>query len=148
LITVQFKLIPTVEQDKQLRQTVSEYISSGNDLLDYCGAQVKMPKLSSASFVAALPSAVKNEVVNSVKSIMKKHKLGKCKSLPVLRKPVSTWNNQNFRLEADCVEFPVWADGRSKRIQVHAVIHDYQRDRLKGKLGSLRITQKSGKWIA
>ena len=145
MITVQFKLIPTVEQERLLRQTVSEYISSGNDLLDYCGAQIKMPKLSSSSFIAPLPSAVKNEVVNAVKSIVKKHKLGTCKSLSVLRKPIATWNNQNFKLAGDCIEFPVWVDGRSKRIQVRAIIHDYQRDRLKGKLGSLRITRKNWK---
>ena len=148
MITVQFKIIPTAEQEKLLRQTVSEYISSANDLLDYCGAQVGMPKLSSSSFIAPLPSAVKNEVVNAVKSIMRKHERGTCKTLPVLRNPVSTWNNQNYKLTGDNIEFPVWSDGRSKRIQVKAVIHNYQRDRLKGKLGSLRITQRNGKWIA
>jgi len=107
-----------------------------------------MPKLSSSSFVAPLPSAVKNEVVNTVKSIVLKHRRGACKSMPVLRKPIATWNNQNYRLEGDVVAFPVWVDGRSKRILVRAVIHDYQRSRLSGKLGSLRISQKSGRWIA
>ena len=148
MITAQFKLMPTKEQEGLLYQTVSEYISSVNDLLDYCCAQTVTPKLSSSSFVAPLPSAVKNEVVNTVKSIHQKYKRGTCRSLPVLRKPVATWNNQNYRLEGDSIIFPVWADGKSKRIQVKAIIHDYQRDRLKGKLGSLRITQKNGKWIA
>jgi transposase len=33
-------------------------------------------------------------------------------------------------------------------VEVQALLTDYQRDRLTGKLGSLRITQKSGKYIA
>jgi len=137
-----------VQQDKLLHETAEEYISSANDLIDYCCAQAGTPKLSSSSFIAPLPSAVKNEVVNTVRSIIAKYKRGVCKTLPVLRKQIVTWNNQNYRLEGDAIEFPVWMDGKSKRIQVRAVITDYQRDRLKGKPGSLRITQKSGKWIA
>jgi len=148
VITVQFKIIPTAEQEKLISQTVSEYVSSANDLIDYCGTQSGVPKLSTSSFIAPLPSAVKNEVVNSVKSMIQKHERGSCKTLPVLRNKVATWNNQNYKLTGDSIEFPVWVDGRSKRIHVIAVIHDYQRDRLKGRLGSLRITQKSGKWIA
>ena len=148
MITVQIKLIPTAGQEKLLFQTMAEYISSANDLLDYCCAQAGTPKLSSSSFIAQLPSAVKNEVVNTVKSIILKHKRGTCKSLPVLRKPVATWNNQNFKLEGGCIGLPVWAGGKSKRIHVKAAIHGYQCEKLKGKLGSLRITRKNGKWIA
>ena len=148
MITVQLKLIPTDGQENLLKQTAAEYISSANDLLEYCCAQVGVPKLSSSSFSAPLPSAVKNEVVNTVKSILRKHKNGVCATLPVLRKPVATWNNQNYRLENDSVEFPVWADGKSTRIRVRAEITDYQRERLDGKTGSLRITCKNGKWMA
>jgi IS605 OrfB family transposase len=107
-----------------------------------------MPKLSSASFKAVLPSAVKNEVVNSVRSIMKKHSNGTCKSIPILKKPVVTWNNQNYKLMGDMISFPVIVDGKSRRISISAEITQYQRDRLTGKLGSLRITLKNGKWIA
>ena len=148
MITVQFKLIPDAQQEKLLTGTVTEYISAANDLIDYCCTQVRVPKLSSSSFVASLPSAVKNEVVNTVKSILQKHRRGTCKSLPVLRKPVSTWNNQNYRLTGDSIEAPMWVDGKSKRITIKALIGSYQRERLGGKLGSLRITCKNGKWIA
>jgi len=148
LITVQFKLLPTNEQERVLRRTTTEYISCANDLIDYCRGQTDKPKLSSASFDAALPSAVKNEVVNTVKSIVRKYERGKCESLPVLRKPVATWNNQNYRLLYSAIELPVWVGGKSKRISIKAVAVDYQRDRLSEKLGSLRITQKNGKWIA
>ena len=148
MITIQFKLQPSFEQEKLLRDTAIEYVSSVNDLIDYCCAQNRAPKLSSASFAAALPSAVKNEVVNTVRSILQKYSRGSCKSLPVLRKPVVTWNNQNYRVGDSSIAFPVWVDGKSKRIIVKALISDYQRVRLGGNLGSLRITRKNGKWIA
>lgn len=148
MITVQFKIIPTVAQEVLLLKTTKEYISCANDLLDYICGQTEMPKLSSSSFSAHLPSAVKNEVCNAVKSIWKKYKKGVCVSLPVLRKPIATWNNQNYKLSDNAIEFPVCADGKSKRISVNAVITSYQIDRISGKLGSLRITQKNGKWMA
>ena len=75
MITVQFKIKPTKEQEILLKNTVNSYISSVNNLIDYiCGqVDINIKKLSSASFKAALPSTVKNEVVNAVKSILKKY---------------------------------------------------------------------------
>jgi IS605 OrfB family transposase len=81
-------------------------------------------------------------------SIVKKYKRGVCEVLPVVKKPVITWNNQNFKIVKNTLSFPIWIDGRSKRISVACVLTDYQLERLNTKLGSLRITQKNGKWIA
>ena len=148
MITIQFKLLPNAQQDRLLQETVEEYVSSANDLIDYCNTQMRVPRLSSSSFSASLPSAVKNEVANTVNSIMRKHERGACVTLPVLRKLVGTWNNQNYKLQDGCIIFPVWADGKSTRIKVDAAIEEYQRKRLIGKLGSFRLTQKNGKWIA
>jgi len=148
LLRVQFKLLPDAQQDKLLHETAEEYISSANDLIAYCRAQMQTPVLSSSSFSAPLPSAVKNEVVNTVKSILRKYEGGTSLTLPILRKPIATWNNQNYKLQDGCIIFPVWIDGKSKRIKVDAAIDGYQRERLGGKLGSLRLTQKNGKWIA
>ena len=105
-------------------------------------------KISSASFQAELPSAVKNEVINAAKSVVKKYKSGVCDSFPVLKRPVITWNNQNYRLDGDILSFPLWIDGQSRRVYIPAVLTAYQRERLQSRLGSLRITQKNGKWIA
>jgi len=135
-------------QENLLLQTTKEYISCANDLIDYCCGQSILPKLSTSSFKAVLPSAIKNEVVNTVKSILRKYKRGTVESLPILRKAVATWNNQNYRFSDSSIEFPVLVEGRSKRISIPAIVADYQKDRLTGKLGSLRITQKNGKWIA
>ena len=148
MITVQFKLLPLSAQEIMLQQITKEYIYSVNALVDYCCRQVKIPKLSSASFRANLPSAVKNEVCNTVKSILRKYQRGKCDSLPVLQKPIATWNNQNYKIADTAIEVPIMIDGKVKRVTFKAIITEYQRKRLSSKLGSLRITQKNGKWIA
>ena len=54
----------------------------------------------------------------------------------------------NFILQSTKISFPVWKDGKSTRIVVKAIITDYQETLLTNKLGTLRITQKSGKYIA
>ncbi len=148
MVTVQCKLLPTATQTALLQQTTAEYIASANDLIDYCISQISLPHLSSTTFRAALPSSVKNEVVNTVKSILKKHTRGVTKSLPVLRKPMATWNNQNYRIGENAIVFPVFVEGKSHRISVAAEITEYQKERLVGKLGTMRITQKNGKWMA
>lgn len=68
--------------------------------------------------------------------------------IPQLKKPVVIWNNQNYALKGDLLSFPVIIAGKSKRIEVKTILTEYQRNRLIGKLGSLRITRKSGKYIA
>lgn len=148
MITVQFKLSPTKDQEKCLCQTMHEFVASVNGLVSYISGQETMPKLSSARFRARLPSSVKSEVILSAKSVYQKYRKGVGKSLAVLKKPVCTWNNQNFKIKQDGIEFPVLIEGKSKRISVKATITEYQRERLRGKLGTLRITQKNGKWIA
>ena len=148
MITVQFKLLPTPEQAELLRLTSMEFIKSVNDLVSYLDQQSATPKLSSASFEAKLPSAVKSEVVNTAKSVYRKYRRGKCKSMPILKKPIIQWNNQNYRVKENSIEFPLWINGKSQRIAVNAIITEYQAQRLTGKLGSLRITPKNGKWIA
>lgn len=148
MITVQFKLMPTSQQQNHLYQITKEYIDTVNDLVDYITAQDIMPKLTSARFQAKLPSSVKSEAILASQSICKKHKKGVCKSIPILKKPVCTWNNQNYQIKENSIEFPVLIDGKCKRISVKATMTEYQLKRLIGKLGTLRITQKSGKWIA
>ena len=44
--------------------------------------------------------------------------------------------------------FPVWFNGKSKRISVKTNLTNYQTGLLQNKFGTLRITQKSGKYIA
>jgi IS605 OrfB family transposase len=148
MITIQFKLNPTYEQAKLLHSSAKEYISLVNALTSQIISSEKALKLSSSGVSALLPSAVKNEAINAAKSIAAKYMRGICESIPILKKQVITWNNQNYRIEKDSLSIPLWIDEKSQRISIAGVITKYQLERLSGKLGSLRITQKSGKWIA
>ena len=46
------------------------------------------------------------------------------------------------------MRFPVLVNGKSTRINMPVLLSTYQLEKLNGKLGTLRITEKSGKWIA
>lgn len=148
MITVQFKLTPTIEQAQKLSSSSVEYIRCVNNIVRSIVSAEEPIKPTSATVQAILPSAVKNEAIRAAKSVVAKFKKGKCDSLPILKKPVITWNNQNFKIEKDKISFPLLIDGKSKRIQVSCVLTDYQRERLNAKHGTLRITLKNGKWIA
>jgi putative transposase len=102
-------------------------------------------KLTSKDIKANLPSAVKNQAIQDARSVYRKYK--KTDKLPILKKPVCIWNNQNYKIN-DYLSFPVFINGKSKRIKVKAMLTDYQKQQLNNKLGTLRITKKSDKWIA
>ncbi|QGG48339.1 RNA-guided endonuclease TnpB family protein [Heliorestis convoluta] len=159
-ITVKVKLEPTKEQSVQLLTTTREYIRLVNQIVsDYVFVDSYL-KYTSKDVVADLPSAVKNQAIRDAKSVFSKYKKNvfdnsklapekqKEVKVPVLKKPVAIWNNQNYSLKGNILSFPVWIDGKSKRISVKVILTDYQQNRLTGKRGSLRITQKAGKYIA
>ena len=156
MITVQFKINPTSEQTRVLETAAKEYINCVNTLSVRISESTELLKLSSASVQAELPSAVKNEAINTAKSVVDRYRRGKCESLPALKKPVITWNNQNYSMTDKSLSFPMWIDGKSKRVTIPMILTEYQRERLHGRiadnppprLGSLRITQKNSKWIA
>lgn len=159
-ITVKVKLEPTKEQSELMKATTTEYIKLVNQIVsDFVEADTKL-KYTSKTVVAGLPSAVKNQAIQEEKSVFLKYKknirantrlkTGNLKEVkvPVLKKPVAIWNNQNYSLKRNLLSFPILIDGKSKRVEVRAILTDYQQKRLTSKLGSLRISQKSGKYIA
>jgi len=131
-----------------LAATSREFIATVNDLADYVSRQEKAEKQSCSTFNAKLPSAVKDEASRNAMSIVRKFNRGSVGSFPILKKPQCVWNNQNYRIKQDTIEIPVLVDGKSKRISIAAVINEHNTDKLSGKLGTLRITKKNGKWIA
>ena len=68
-ITMQIKLQPTKEETVLLDFTMQEYISLVNDILDYAIASDIMPKLTSKTMIAPLPSALKAQCYMDAKSI-------------------------------------------------------------------------------
>ena len=148
MITVKFKIEPSKEQKDILTEAAKEYIETVNALVEYIMSQYDPLRLSTADFSAGLPSAVKNETINAAKSVIKKYQEGKTESLPVLKKRVITWNNQNYKINGGSIEVPLLIGGKSKRVTIKAKLNDYQRERLENRLGSLRISVISGKWTA
>jgi putative transposase len=159
-ITVKFKLIPIKGQSTLIQVTTREYIHTVNQIVsDFVTADQKL-KYSSKDVVANLPSAVKNQAIQDANSIFVKYKKNihanaklkpekqKEVKIPSLKKPIAIWNNQNYSLKKEVLSFPVLIEGKAKRIEIKAVLTEYQQNRLIGKLGSLRISQKSGKYIA
>ena len=158
--TVKIKLLLNNEQSKLLKVMSNEYITAVNALVQSMVDAGKSITYSSKDFTANLPSAVKAQCSLDAKSIFKKYtknlkanakkETDKQKEIkvPILKKPIAVWNNQNYAIKIGYISFPVWLDGKSTRILVKAVITDYQANLISNKLGTLRITQKLGKYIA
>ncbi|ARE89038.1 transposase [Clostridium formicaceticum] len=157
-ITVKFKLLLRKEQMNQLEHISKEYINAVNDIVSSMVLAENKLKLTSKNVIANMPSAVKNQAIRDAKSIFSKYKKQIRRNLkkksdkeikvPVLKKPVCIWNNQNYSLKDGILSLPIMIHGKSQRIQVKTLITDYQLNNLEYKLGALRITRRSGKWIA
>ena len=145
-LTLNIKICPTSEQAFQLRTTLETYIQTVNRIVARAVEIGEWHRPTSRTVNAPLPSAVKNQATQDARSVFcKSKKLGK---VPILKKPVCFWNNQNYRVGEDTISFPVWINGRCIRIQVKALIQEHQRIQLQGCLGTMRIVEKSGKWFA
>ncbi|MBF8154802.1 transposase, partial [Exiguobacterium sp. TBG-PICH-001] len=106
---------------------------------------------SSKDIDTPLPSAVKNQLAGDAVGIYKKARKEDFKRIPVLKKPVCVWNNQNYSFDFESISFPVWMDGKSVKMRFRApmVDKDNRNTRLlANKLGTLRVTKKGRKWIA
>lgn len=150
-ITVKVKLLPTKEQAMILQKMSKAYIATINALVSEMVAEKKSTKKTSKDIAADLPSAVKNQAIQDAKSVFKKAKKSKFSIVPVLKKPVCIWNNQNYSFDFTYISFPIMVDGKVKKTPIRALLVDKENrnfDLLKHQLGTLRITQMSGKWIA
>jgi putative transposase len=142
--TVQVRLYPTPQQAALLRAHCQEYLSTITVLVAALDSDV-LPDggacASTKDFTAALPSAVKNQALRDAHSVWKRScDLGR---IPVLRKPVCQWNNQNWRIENDRLLLPIYQDGTVQQMAIRCA-----RVPLDGTPGLLRITRKRSKWIA
>lgn len=151
-ITIKVKLLPTEKQIRLLEQSSSQYIKLINILVSEMVEAKKTTKKSTKDIEANLPSAVKNQAIKDAKSVFStKVKKSKYKIVPILKKPVCVWNNQNYSFDFTYISMPFMVNGRSTRLKIRALLTDkYNRnfELLKHKLGTLRITKKSAKWIA
>ena len=150
-ITVEIKLLPTKEQASILQNMSKTYISTINTLVSEMVAEKKSTKKSSKDIHVSLPSAVKNQAIKDAKSVFKKAKKNKYKNIPVLKKPVCIWNNQNYSFNSTHISMPIMVNSKASKTPIRALLVDKDHrifELLKHKLGTLRITKKANKWIA
>ena len=150
-ITVKIKLLPTKEQASILSEMSETYISTINTLVSEMVAAKKSTRKSSKDIPVSLPSAVKNQAINDAKSVFKKVKKNKYNVIPALKKPVCIWNNQNYSFTFSHIFMPIMMDGKVVKTPIRALLVDKDNrnfDLLKHKLGTLRITKQTNKWIA
>lgn len=139
--TVQVRLYPTQEQATLLMAHAQEYISTVNVLVQALDTGMIEDGFSTKDFTAALPSACKNQVLRDAKSVYAKaQKIGR---LPLLKKPICQWNNQNWQMEPGQLTLPTSIAGKTQQISIACVEGE-----LVGEPGILRIKKKRGKWIA
>ena len=154
-ITVQIKLLPTKEQAILINDTLGEYINTVNNVVSEYVSADKDLKYSSKNVVAGLPSALKAQVTQDAKSIFKKYtknlKVNAKKEpakqkeikVPILKKPVAIWNNQNYSIKFGHISFPVWLNDKSTRIVVKAIITEYQENQFYEQPVKVRIEKKT-----
>ncbi|KIO61062.1 hypothetical protein B4064_1555 [Caldibacillus thermoamylovorans] len=150
-VTVKIKLLPTKEQALTLTEMSKTYISTINDLVSEMVKEKKNTKKTSKNIDVSLPSAVKNQAIKDAKSVFKKAKKTKFETVPVLKKPMCIWNNQNYSFDFTHIYLPIMIDGKAKKTPIRALLVDKDNrnfNLLKQKLGTLRITKKSNKWVA
>jgi putative transposase len=139
--TVPVRLYPTSDQGALLHAHCQEYIRTVNVLVHPLDSDVLPQDASTKDFTAVLPSAVKNQVLRDARSVWKRSfELG---VIPVLRKPICQWNNQNWRIEGDTLFIPVCQDGQVGQIAVRCSGTEPL-----GKPGILRIKRNRDKWVA
>lgn len=149
-MTVKIKLEPTKSDRELIRSSSLVYIATVNSLVSEMVSNEKITKKSSKDINVSLNSAVKNQAIRDAKSVYQKAKKSKLKKIPVLKKPVIIWNNQNFTVCPSSIRMPFLISGKSKKIEIPANISEYERSLLNqaSKVGTLRITKKGKKYIA
>src|SRR5215471_12452307 len=113
--TYQVRLYPTREQGSLLMAHCQEYIGTVNVLASALDVDIiPFEDFSTKDFVANLPSCVKNQALRDARSVFKRSLGLEC--LPVLKKPICQWNNQNWHVDQDRLTIPVSLEGKTQQI--------------------------------
>ena len=153
-LTETVKLYPNKYQTELIKAMMSEYISTVNKLVFDAANGRTITKMTTADVKVNLPSALCNQCIRDAKSIIRKYNKALRNSntkvrLPVLKKMCCYINNQNFRINDDCISFPVMINGKSKRISVKTKMSERQKSIFSSsKLGTMRIVVKGHDLVA
>lgn len=142
-VTVQIRIYPS--RPELLRKHGAVYVATVNSLTKQAEALGSFPRLTSKNVEAELPSAIRNQVIRDARSIHTKTK--NQGNRPILRRRAYYVNNQNYSIGTDTIAFPVMIEQRVQRLTVSARITEREQRLLSsGKLGLLKVVEKSGKW--
>nr|WP_217504696.1 RNA-guided endonuclease TnpB family protein [Paenibacillus taichungensis] len=145
-------MLPSKEQILLLKQSSNEYIRVVNALVAEMVEEKKSVKKTTKDVFANLPSAVKNQAIKDARSVfITKVKKSKYTIIPTLKRPICVWNNQNYSFDFTHISIPFMVEGKSNRVKIRALFIDKDNrnvNLLKHKLGTLRVTKCSGKWVA
>ena len=162
------KLNLTNKEKILLLTEMNKYIQTVNFLVDeILHGNLPYKNLSTKMFDVKLPSAIKCQCIRDAKSIIQKYnkalrkyrrdiKKNKGKKIrepkiPSMKKLVYYVNNQNYKINGNRIEIPIYADTKnkikSKRIGFAVNTQEYQHKLFKNKLGLLRITLKNNKIV-
>jgi len=149
-LTIKVKLNPTKEQVAMLRDSSIAYINAVNELVYEMVVEWNTNlKKSSKDIIAPLNSTVRNQVVRDAKSIFAKVKKNNFEWIPFLKNPIIVWNNQNYTIDANSISMPFMIDGKSRKVSIKATFQakDLALIERSVKVGTLRVSKKSNKWI-
>src|SRR6266852_3150524 len=140
--TFQVRLYPTPLQSHLLMAHCFEYISTVNVLSNALDADLipHNDTFSTKDFVANLPSCVKNQALRDARSVFKRSL--ELEVLPILKRPICQWNNQNWHIKQGILTLPVSLDGKTQQIHIKCA-----EVKLVGLPGLLRIKKKRGKFF-
>lgn len=151
MMTLNIKLNPSANLSQRLMDASLMYIQTVNQLVAEMVENKATSQKSSKDINIALNSAVKNQAIQDAKSVFKKVKNSKYKIIPILKKPIVMFNNQNFSIDAKTIRIPLIIGGRSRKVPIEAYVDSRHLDIIKSakKVGTLRIVRKNGtKWMA
>ncbi|UXV34879.1 transposase [Staphylococcus sp. IVB6181] len=149
-MTVKIKLEPNKKQLELIQQSSRLYIDTVNTLVAEMVEVQTQSKKTTKHIHVPLNSSVKNQAIRDAKSVFKRAKKTQYQKIPVLKRPIIVWNNQNYTINHTSISVPFIVKGKSKRIEIKAHISDYERNVIEkaGKLGTLRITRKGTDYVA
>lgn len=149
-MTVKIKLEPNKAQLELIKSSSQAYINAINTLVDEMVKAQAPTQKTTKHIDVPLNSSVKNQVIRDAKSVFKKARKIEYKKVPILKKPIIVWNNQNYTIHHASIKVPFIVGGKSQKIEIKALISDYERNLIESasKLGTLRITRKGTKYVA
>lgn len=149
-LIVKIILDPNKKQLELIKQSSRLYIDTVNTLVAEM-VEVQTQTMKTAKHIhVPLNNSVKNQAIRDAKSVFKQAKKTQYQKIPVLKRPIIVWNNQNYTINHTSISVPFIVKGKTKIIEIKAHISDYERNIIEkaSKLETLRITRKGTDYVA